>query len=427
MTASADAKTLEAMREGTDQEWAKAHQEMEAEVPGPAPEPVEPEALDQEPISAAELFAKFGEWLHISDPDSMRITIAARISEYLEGERFWLQVVGPSGSGKSEFLQTFTGDGVVTISSLTSHSLISGLRKGDKLDLLPKLDGKVLILKDFTTTLTMHREARDELFSQLREAYDGAFCKAFGSSAGMKSYKSRFTIIAGVTPVIETYRRFYAVLGERFLRVRLKVDPAQTLVYAANLQGHEKIMRQDLRQAMGRFVHGCREALKNPPPIDHQMLPKLMALAQLTATIRTPIIRDRERIILVKPEPEIGTRLTKQFSRVMPCLAVVLEHDQAGEPEYSLVKRVAADTMPTWKLGIIEFLAADKSNDFPTHEIGQALTMPTRTARDRCEDLWELGLVERFGDSAGYVWRISPLASRLLDAAEWITEEEEEF
>jgi len=137
-----------------------------------------------------------------SRPSGQRPTTVA--TGWTEGDALWLYVVGAPGSGKTELVRAFA-DGrkrAYFLSSLTPNSLVSGLKDGKHL--LPELDGKTLIIKDFTMTLESHRENRDALFGALRDAYDGSYSKAFGS-VGTVGFDQIFPVLAeqaGVHTVI---------------------------------------------------------------------------------------------------------------------------------------------------------------------------------------------------------------------------------
>ena len=51
----------------------------------------------------------------------------------------------------------------------------------------------------------------------------GKFNKVFGNGI-IRDYKSKFGIIAGVTPAIDTFSALHAGLGERFLKFRMDRD-----------------------------------------------------------------------------------------------------------------------------------------------------------------------------------------------------------
>ena len=100
----------------------------------------------------------------------------------LDGDPVWLMLVGGSGVGKTErLIPLAVMRDVVLESSITGPAaLLSGTAKKERAKnatggLLRKLPegGGMLLLKDFTSIIDMHRDARAEVLAALREIYDG--------------------------------------------------------------------------------------------------------------------------------------------------------------------------------------------------------------------------------------------------------------
>lgn len=347
----------------------------------------------------------FKHWLYIEDDNLIETAIAVRVAIDLPGDPLWFFLIAPPGGTKTEILRAFGDEKVYTVSSLTAHSLISGLppRKGHKqVDLMPQLDGKLLVIKDFTSILSIDDRDRGEIFSQLRDAYDGYSEKAFGSGVGKKSYYATFGLLAGVTPVIDMYRTIHQLLGERFLHFRIRGNEEQTVKRASSMAGGEEEMRLTLKEAVDAFLSQVSIDLSIKLPTKTRK--KLVDLAILTAQLRSTVARDRNRIVLYKPQAEIGTRLVKQFIKLGQALAIVCEEKTINKLIYSKIKRVALDTIPTSRTTLL--LAMLELEDWATTKtIGDKATMATTTAKEFLEDIWMLGIIKRKGE-ASYEWRI---------------------
>ena len=114
------------------------------------------------------------------------------------------------------------------------------------------------MLKDFTTVLSLHRDARSEILGALREIYDGEFSKDFGNGQSV-SWSGRLGFLAGVTPVIDRHHQVLAVLGQRFLMLRLPPEDRDAITLRAlAMRGREAEIRADLREAMGAFIRRGR-------------------------------------------------------------------------------------------------------------------------------------------------------------------------
>jgi hypothetical protein len=116
------------------------------------------------------------------------------------------------------FLDTLSGN-----SFITGYVSESTGRPAE--DLLPKLDGKCLIIKDLTTLFSLREDKVKEVLGNLASIYDGEFAKATGVRSA--SYKSKFAILACVTPmVLRKHHRYMSTIGSRFLINRI-VSPTQ--------------------------------------------------------------------------------------------------------------------------------------------------------------------------------------------------------
>src|SRR5437899_8992194 len=67
----------------------------------------------------------------------------------------------------------------------------------------------VFLIKDFTTVLSMKRDKRSVILSQLREIHDGQFRRDFGTGV-TKIWNGRVSIVAAVTPVLD---RHYSIFS----------------------------------------------------------------------------------------------------------------------------------------------------------------------------------------------------------------------
>jgi hypothetical protein len=153
-------------------------------------------ATKSKPITLPELYSEYQKWLHMPSLDALKIMYGGALANVLTGDPVWLFLVAPPGGMKSELLMSLSGSQRVhALTALTPHTLISGAQygggsKGDP-SLLPQLNNKIVIIKDFTTLLTMHYTQRDEIFGTLRDAYDGSTEKVFGNGV-KRSYIVRF-------------------------------------------------------------------------------------------------------------------------------------------------------------------------------------------------------------------------------------------
>jgi hypothetical protein len=371
-------------------------------------------------VKADHVLAVVNKHLDVLDQEGIEVILATAIAINLPGDPSWLHVVAPSGGGKTEILRAFNGDRVVSLSTITPQTLISGLRHGGSYaDLMPRLDKKLLIIKDFGSVLSLHPERQRGVYADLREAYDGKLEKAYGSGVGIKSFEAVFGLISGVTDAIDQYRLVHAQLGERFLRVNIQGDDEKAVARALGTHNGETAMRQELYTIMRMFLdHSIEWVDANKYP-EQQHIQGLQALAIITARLRSPVARDRQHQILYRPHPEVGTRLAKQLRRLIIGLANIRDTICTTHRDYFTTRRVALSTVPQYRLDIIEaLLAADVLNrgSLTTEAIRSITEMAPRTAPEKLEDMWQLKLITREGAGA-LTWGLTNESRDLLKRA----------
>jgi len=354
------------------------------------------------------------EWLYIEDTQAVDILYGVALSHYLPGEPVWLFLIGAPGGTKTELLRAFQGEPFYTISTLTPQTLISGLNTKGKVDLLPNLNGKVLIVKDFTSILSRDSQEQAQIFADLRGCYDGYLEKAFGSGVGKKSYHAKFDLIAGVTPAIDMYRVIHGILGERFLKCRIHTDEAKAIDKAAELMGKEDAMRTSLANGVSDCIAYYAKRIKELPipTCDGNFLEQIKALGNITAKLRSEVARDRYHTVLYYPEAEIGTRLTKQLLKLAQALAIFYEHANIGHDEIRCLIRIARDSIPRQRLEIVK-VVVDTEEYLDSTKVGEVSNTPTQTAKETLEELWMLKLIDRQGANT-FEWRLKENTRSLI-------------
>lgn len=365
-------------------------------------------------VSLSQAKATVARWLHMAPGEDVVVDVflGAIVANRFSGDPVWLFLVAPPGGIKTEILRTLSAwHEVYCLSTLTPSTLISGFvqRDGDDPSLLPKLNGLVLIIKDFTAVLDMPRDARQQILGDLRDAYDGQMAKAFGSEAGTRSYNSKFGLLAAVTPAIDRHWSVGQQLGERFLKLRIPAtDTRNRVMRAAANSGHEERMRQELAAAMEGVLHGCQVKSEQDIAIEPNVLEKLVDLADCLAVLRSVVDRDGySKAVVYLPEPEVGTRLVKQFAKLARGIAAVRGKGAVDDEEYRLVRRIARDTLPTKRAELVATVYRLFPGGFrSSQELADEINLPTETAKLALEDLWLLRVIEREGTSR-FTWRMA--------------------
>jgi len=343
------------------------------------------------PLSLKEIIEEYRKILVLHDEDEMLIEVclALILDTKISGDLVWLFLVAPPSSGKTVILNSLHNPAwSIKTDSITARTLVTGkTRKEPKTGedipiegLLPKLHLKTLIIKDFTTQLMRGEDVRKEIFGQLRAIYDEEYAQFFGSfdiKHIPEHWKHvRMGFLAGCTQYLDRYGTLNKILGERYLKIRLKTPDILksldlALSFTGTLKRHEKI----LRKKVTRFLSN----LEIPPESDLFAIPKeyrdmVKYLAWAIVLIRKPV-SEREaltgiRILQTEEDTERPMRLAKQFARLGMMLRVV------KETKWTLtimrtIQRVAFDTLHPSRAKIVDYLYGTNKpateNEIRTH------------------------------------------------------------
>lgn len=342
----------------------------------------------------------FKKWLCLKDDRVVEVVCAAVIANWFAGDPVWLFLIGASGGSKTEILRSLINpkrmnDGseqlVYSLSKLTPNTLITG--KPNTPDLLMELNGKTVLIKDFSSILSLKEDARAQVFSDLREVYDGYLDKAYGSGKGKVGYNCKLGMIVGTTAAIDRYHSVNQMLGERFLRWHLDTERSAVKKAEENA-GLEEEMRAELHTAMLDYLFqikgkykGYFEDIKNLE-IPEDISKEIRNLADLCALLRTSVPRDHEGVMPFQPDPEIGTRLVKSLKKMLMSIALVNDRVQPNEHDLDIIRQIAFDTIPKRETRILVALLtkiskvkSEKTIDkyFKTRDIALEVKIPTRT------------------------------------------------
>jgi len=388
----------------------------------------------REAISLERLHEVYRKWLFLDNTDGVDVTMAVMVSNRIEGDPLWMFIVGPPSGAKTELLMPLRGrhDAHFT-DSLTAHTLCSGFtpKSGDP-SLIPRLNGKVLVVKDFTTILSMRDVVQDEIFGDLRAAYDGHFRKPFGNGI-IREYESRFSLIGAVTPMIYNRAKQHQALGERFLKFAIceNLDHAHEddiIAKSISNMNQETRMRDELRDAVVSYLGN--EHLNDVAELPKGMTRRIVSLARFGARMRGTVMRDpyRPDIVEGRPSSEVGARLGKQLAKLAVSLAMVRHRKKVTDDDYALVKKTVLDTVPQRYEDVVKVLVLrmrGEGGGLNAHQVAARTRYPRSTAKRMLEDLEALEIVDCMRSSEGHMYSLSNYMVELVEKADLYTTEVE--
>jgi len=376
------------------------------------------EVEDTEYTNIEEVRELVNKWLKLKNDTVVDVILACVVANKFKTDALWMLLISASSGAKTELLRALDSEeiGAKFLSKITEHTLVSGLNKKG-VDLLPRLTGKVLVLKDFTTILTARRESRQEIFGQLREVYDGKYDQSWGSGKNDFHWEGKMGLLAGVTPIIEKYHSVHQLLGERFLYYRIGHELEQKIGKRAlrNI-GSETTMRTELKRAFKSFICSLEGIDISVISVSEEMENKIIDLACFTAAARTGVSRNRyTHIVEYTPEPELPARLTKQLYQLGCALATVRRKLELEQEEWQVIKKVAIDCLPRQRWLLIRKLHNVGGGSIK--DISLATNCPYPTTKLLLEDLNALELVNVIPGNRD-LWGLSDKALNYLRGIE---------
>jgi hypothetical protein len=353
--------------------------------------------------------AVFHRWLGAEyDTGSLDAVLSVAASEQLGGDPPWLLVVSGSGNAKTETVGALAGIGAHITSTVTSEgALLSATPARDKTKnstggLLRKIgDAGVLVVKDFTSILSMNRDLRASVLAALREVYDGRWERNVGVDGGKTlTWEGRIVLIGAVTTAYDAAHAVIAAMGDRFALVRVDSTVGRLAAgrQALSNVNHETEMRAQLSQAVRQLiVHNLDPQRAELGDADMEAL---LAVADLVTFARTAVERDYQGNVIEAHAPEMPTRFAKMLGQIVRGgLAIGMPRDRA----LSTAVRVAGDSMPPLRLAILSDLLDHPHST--TTEVRKRLQRPHNTVDRELQALHLLGLVHQNQEETQKSWR----------------------
>lgn len=358
--------------------------------------PIPPFDVETGPTTINALLDTFKRHLYIEEDYSITGPMCGAIANFIEQDPFILGIIGPSGSIKTEIIRAFgetQNKYCYPISSLTEHTLVSGLEKN--LDTIPLLRGRLLTIKDLTVLLSKKEDIRSAVFADFRDVSDGFVQREFGSGIKKEYRDIHSSILFAATPAIERYYSMYANLGTRMIFMRPQNDPIQARLQSRkNQKAGIKPIRAELQNAMLYFLDTCVNRLRTDglPQISDAIEEEIGLMCDFLAWARHPVHHDFKGEIDERPDPEFPTRLMNVIALLTQVHAFVYERDKVGADDLEFAKRIMADNIPSDRAALLMCISDEWLS---TAKLSESLGKSTRATGMHLDELFSLTIVEK--------------------------------
>jgi DNA-binding transcriptional ArsR family regulator len=359
-----------------------------------------PLAFPQTPIHR--LASRLQNYLHFPDPYPLYILMAALVANYANGRPVWLMLVGPPSCGKSELLNSLLSlPQIVEGGSITGPgALLSATRKKDRAKdatggLLREIgDRGALVIKEFTSILSLPSETMRSVLGAFREVYDGRWTRKVGTDGGNDQHWSgKMALLTGCTESIDHHHSLVSDMGERFVFYRYESSEGWSEAFKALSVTNSETLSDTLQALVCEFALELGLDWDYPPdltPLDTHDKQRLIAFSQFCSNGRSAVIRDPYTKEIVQASmSEYPIRLSVVLGQLLRSLRYI----GVDEPDcWSVVRKVALDSIPgTRRLTLLALLSGRSG----VSDIADHVRVSQTTVRRSLEELQIHNMVDR--------------------------------
>lgn len=355
-------------------------------------------------VDLDQLVTKMREYLHITDAAHVAFAVAVAVSSRLDaGESLWGLIVGTPSSGKTETVRALDDVAHEHPDEITAPSLLSWSKGKEPrpVGILARIPSPALLtVADFSTVLaTSDRGGRDQLFALLRRVYDGRAQRDLGNSPRPLEWTGRLTLLAAVTPMIDSFSSHNDALGPRWLYCRVagqdmdtKRSTGRRSMRAGQLAEH----RAEARALACALVDSAAQRV-HAVELSDQAIIAIVDYAIVCCYGRAGVERSGygRREILGMPIVEEPPRVAGQLGLLARSLLAMGFDERAA---LDLCRRCALDSMPQDRLAVLRALVHHGTSTVST--VARHAGCHRHVARFALEDLSSIGIVEWAGDES---------------------------
>lgn len=317
---------------------------------------------------------------------------------------------GPSGQGKSIVIRVIMPDREstkrflvrvddFTPASFVSHAANRSRNQLEKIDLLPKIKGKVMLTKELAPLFRDEEKELRQNFARLTSVLDGDGYTTQSGTQGTRGYVGRFLFnwIGATTPIPERTHKVMAQLGNRLLIHEIAGEEysEEDLMEFAKHYGTSDAVGE-CRSIVNDFIeaHFQRHPVESVDPesiaIPNELLLELVRYAQLIAQGRVEVeIHDWG--VLETGTPEGPQRIVLLLLTLVRGLALVNGRSSVTADDLALVRHIAFSSVPLKRRGVLRALLAS-GGELDSSQVGVALDTSRPTAISRMKELGAAGI-----------------------------------
>lgn len=352
-----------------------------------------------------------------SSQTALKLVLAVAVSSNFQNPlMLWLLLVGVPSSGKTDLVRLIKDASVAYyLDNLTQNAFISGERatRSNKVyDLLPLLDKKCLIIKDWTSIFSLDEKMTKKLLGDLVGIYDKEFTK-FSSRRGNISYSSSFSQLGCITPAtLNRHTSYMNMVGPRFLCYTMPPTTFEekNLSYKLIFSNKDRsLVEKETRLYVSSYLNQLVQQNPDIKPLSQEKQEYLRLAAQLMSNCRGIVLlqstsfkneegKDVKYYEVLDIQIEEPWRAIQQLISLSRYLAFIVGKNEVGVEELGIIKEVVISSMPADRSQALRVIKKQRGT-ITAKELADLSEKSTKTSRRLLDELTALKALEKIKGS----------------------------
>ena len=351
-----------------------------------------------------------------------------------------INLLGPPSCGKTTVLSFFYEvpycykSDHFTPASFVSHSVKAKKKDLAKIDLLPRIKDKIMIVPELAPVFSKRKEYLEENIGVLIRVFDGQGFQSDTGAQGRRGYSGEhlFAWLGATTPLPYRVWQTMGKLGSRWLFMlmpkELAVEEQQDLevenlindvTYKDKVNQCRKVIRGHLdvlfekygwhiNKESGKVIVG--DKIEWDRKADREHIRSIVSVAQLVARARSTVSiwtdkgDSEEAYSYAQPIKEVPSRLKTILYNLARGHAIIHNRRNLNKDDVILVSKIALSSMQDDRREVLKLLL--KERIVSTKKVCNSLSIDNRTARSIMKALEVLGVVNINEEGRGSQYHI---------------------
>ena len=372
--------------------------------------------LIEQHLTYNEIEEKVSKLLPNSETALKLVLAVAASSSFSNPLMLWLLLVGVPSSGKTDIVRLIK-EAYTTyyLDNLTQNAFISGERanKDNKVyDLLPLLDKKCLVIKDWTSIFSLDEKMTKKLLGDLVGIYDKEFTK-FSSRRGNIGYVSVFSQLGCITPAtLNRHTNYMNMVGPRFLCYTMpsSTPELENQSYEQIFSNQDRsLIEKEARLYVSSYLTQLAQKTPDIKTLSKEAQGYLRTAAELMSNCRGIVILQSASFKSDEGEEvkyyevsdvqiEQPWRAVQQLITLAQYLAFIVGKNEVGADELSIIKEIVLSSMPADRSQALR-VVKDQDGTITAKGLTESSDRSIKTSRRLLDELTALKVLEKIKGS----------------------------